>query len=70
MKFVKLPTKNIYTGEPELQCPYCSRLCVKSEHRVYSETDGSGRAHSLTRYECRYDVLDHTYRFSMPNNSG
>lgn len=65
-KFVQLPYKNIY-GEEELLCPHCGRVCVKSEHEVLSEVDGEGRFSSVTRYECRYDLLDHTYKFSIPN---
>lgn len=65
-KFVNLPNKNIITGEKELYCPHCNRLCVKSEHDVSSKT-GSG-TYTVTVYECRYDLLDHTYRMSVPNN--
>ena len=65
-KFVQLPYTNIY-GEKELRCPHCGRICVKSEHDVFSEADGVGQYFSVTRYECRYDLLDHTYRMSVPN---
>jgi hypothetical protein len=67
-KFVQLPKKNINAGEEELLCPHCGRLCVKSEHEFFSESDGVDHySSSVPRYECRYDLLDHTYRMSVPN---
>ena len=65
-KFVKLPSKNIITDEKELYCPYCSHVCVKSEDEVNSKT-GSG-TYTVTVYECKYDLLDHTCRMLAPDN--